>query len=105
MQAYKPTKRRKKNTMHEDDPDAAEFVTYRNETVINKTGKKQTKKVKVPLFLQASGSGQTPTASASQIPEDYVPNVDMPEDVPMVDPKPQKVSREWYHIARDIIHC
>jgi len=27
MQAYKPTKRRKKNTMHEDDPDAAEFVT------------------------------------------------------------------------------
>jgi hypothetical protein len=105
MQAYKPTKRRKKNTMHEDDADAAEFVTHRNETFTNKAGKKRSKKVKIPLFPQASGSGQTPTASASQIPEDYVPNdVDMPEDVPMVGPKPRKVSIDWCQVPRNIIN-
>jgi len=105
MPAHKQTKRRTRDVMHWNDVDAAQFVTYEDVTVINRAGKAQTKRVKVPLYPRESDSGQIPAACPPYNQADYVSHdVDMADEVPIADPKPRKVRSRMHLDTMNVIN-
>ena len=78
--------------MYENDVDAADTVTFQTVKDITKSGKTKTKKVKIALYPQEPQPQSSPTAGPSHNQDGYFPNdVEMPNDVPISQPKLQKV--------------
>jgi hypothetical protein len=99
MQPYKRTKRRKRDVMHWNDVEAAQFVTYEDVTVVNPAGTAQTKRVKVPLYPRETESGHTAAAGPAHNQADY--DLHMADEVPITDRIPRKV-QSWITLENAI---
>ena len=78
--------------MLDDSIEAAEAITFRNETQTKK-GRKYDKKVAIALWPQGEESTQTPHPRSSQYEDDYDQHDTgmMPDSVPRMTSRPRKV--------------